>query len=62
MVLRMRRRKHSPLVYLVGLIAILMVVRWAGFGDAHVLAVVNLILLSVMLAWGSLITRRQRQR
>jgi hypothetical protein len=57
-----RSRSTAPVYLLLSVVAILTVVRWAGLGDAQTLAVVNLTLLSVMVVWGSLITRRQRRR
>jgi hypothetical protein len=66
MVLIMRRRRnHSPLLYLVGLIAALTLIRWAGIGSQRVLEFVTLGLIALLLVWGHRIThtgRRHSQR
>jgi hypothetical protein len=58
----MHAQRHlSPLFYLLGVIAILTVVRWVGLGDAHTLTIVNLGLLTILVIWGSLISRRRHR-
>jgi cation transport ATPase len=62
MVLSVRRRNHSPLLYLVALIAILTVARWAGLGDRHVLTYVTLGLIVLLLIWGHRINHAASRR
>jgi hypothetical protein len=62
MVLSMRRQNHSPLVYLVCLIAILTAARWAGLGDRHALVYVTLGLIVLLLIWGHRLSNPRPRR
>jgi len=54
-------RRVSPVYFLFAIVMIVMVIRWAGVGDPRALAIVNLVLLSIMVIWGSWIERRKRR-
>jgi cation transport ATPase len=55
------RQNHSPLLYLVAVIAILTVARWAGLGNRHALEYATLGLIVALLIWGRRMERADRQ-